>query len=94
MKREEIDPELLSRSAYTSIGQFNVSKGRLIVSDPRYEVRPGLNFIIENATPGHWFGVVKVVASEEYGNRIAELIGFSVHTSAKGQACIMDGRCS
>eukprot|EP01033_Poteriospumella_lacustris_P014380 gene14380-10277_t len=69
-KREEIDPELLSRSAYTSIGQFNVSKGRLIVSDPRYEV-----------------------ASEDYDS-IAELIGFSVHTSAEGQACILDGRCS
>lgn len=93
VKREEIDPELLSRSAYTSIGLFNVSEGRLIVSDPSYEVHPALNFIIENATPGHWFGVVKV-ASEDYGNRIAELIGFSVHTSAEGQACIMDGRCS
>eukprot|EP01033_Poteriospumella_lacustris_P006803 gene6803-4906_t len=92
VKREEIDPELLSRSAYTSIGLFNVSEGRLIVSDPSYEVHPALNFIIENATPGHWFGVVKV-ASEDYGNRIAELIGFSVHTSAEGQACIMDGRC-
>lgn len=88
--RDELDPELLRRSAFTSIGLFNVSEGSLIVSDPRYEVNPRLNWTIPNATPGDWFGVVKVAPD----HCIAELIEFSVDTTSEAQRRIAKESCA
>lgn len=68
MKRKKIES--------TTLGAFEVTSDKLVISDPCYDLGTWCMGTIPNVKPGLWIASIGVVDTGEFGKRVAYLSAF------------------